>query len=127
MTVLRRLLSALWNRPDLTIPVFLLVGSWIISRNVGLPSWLWGPINLHPGFYAAAAQVFPVLLVALLVEIGTSLDGFRQEIAAARSQVAMAPAKEKEVNKAVYKLEMNRFRGGLAVVTPVAFGEAAAL
>ena len=39
----------------------------------------------------------------------------------------MGSAKEREVDRAVYKLELERFRDGLAVVTPVVLGEGAAL
>jgi hypothetical protein len=127
----RRLVGALRSaskRPDLWYPVLIIAGSWIVSRDYELPEGWLGPVQPRDGtFYTTVAQVFPVLLVALFVEVASSLGEFRREIEAARSQVAMDAEKEKEVDQEVYELELKRFRGGMMAASPIVIGEGAAL
>jgi hypothetical protein len=117
------------RRPDLWYPVLIVAGSWVVSRDLGLPTlWLSNPVQPQDhAFYTTVAQVFPVLLVALFVEVASSLGAFQREVEAARSRVAMDAEREKEIDNEVYELELKRFRVGMMAASPIVVGEAAAL
>jgi len=101
----------------------------VVSRDWGLPGlWISNPVQPQDdAFYTTVAQVFPVLLVALFVEVASSLGAFQREVEAARSQVAMDAEREEGVDKEVYELELKRFRAGMMAASPIVVGEGAAL
>jgi hypothetical protein len=60
----RMVIAVVHDRPDVFFPAFILGGA-LLSSVVSIG----GQIHARPEFYSAAAQVYPVLLVALFVEI----------------------------------------------------------
>jgi hypothetical protein len=110
------------SRPNISFPLGIVF--------IALAGSLFGlSFRPHAAFFTAAAQVFPVLLVAFFVEHATELRNFRAYGARLRARLEL----EEDVNRldkfeeALNSLTLLKFRLGSAVIWPLALGEVAAL
>jgi hypothetical protein len=72
--------------------------------------------DFDQGFFTAAAEVFPVLLIAMFAELLIEADSFRRHL-----------IEEKDDPEVVSNLEKARFQRAVAVLSTVVIGEVAAL
>jgi hypothetical protein len=84
-------------------------------------------MKLQHDFYSAAAQVFPLLLVALFVEVAARISGIREEAVNAHRGKAYSKEKEEEEYRRVAQEQSRAFKLGLGVVGAIVIGEAATL
>ena len=57
-----------WVRPDIALPLFLIAGAWLCSL------FSFAQVHARPAFYTAAAGIYPVLLIAMLLEIKDAVE-----------------------------------------------------